>query len=79
MSESLTQSTSGILSMVTLCKNMVDLAKWMVAQQLWKKQKVSILSKKTLGDLQNMCMVFHPSYQLVFCVVYLLTITVFLH
>ena len=66
MSESLTQSTSGILSMVTLCKNMVDLAKWMVAQQLWKKQKVSILSKKTLGDLQNMCMVFHSIISVVF-------------
>jgi len=66
MSKSLTQSASGILSMVTLCKSVHDLAKWMVTQQQWKKQKVSILSKKTLSDLQNM--VFHPIVSFVFFV-----------
>ncbi len=57
MSDSSTQSGSGILSMVTACKSAMDLVKWMVKQALWEKKKVSTLGKKLLGDLQNMCMV----------------------
>jgi hypothetical protein len=57
MSNSSTQSGSGIPSMVTMCKSAIDLAQWMVKQAPWRKQKVTTLSKKTLGDLQNMCMV----------------------
>ncbi|ELR12264.1 uncharacterized protein ACA1_372330 [Acanthamoeba castellanii str. Neff] len=55
MSNNLTQSASGILSMVTTCHNTAELAKWMVKQPEWKKQKESDLKKKSLGELQNMC------------------------
>ena len=57
MSESLTQSASGIPSIVTTCRNSAELAKWMVRQPEWKKRRESDLKKKSLGDLQNMCMV----------------------
>jgi hypothetical protein len=57
MSDNLTQSASGILSMVTTCHNAAELAKWMVKQLEWKKWKESDLKKKSLGELQNMCMV----------------------
>jgi hypothetical protein len=57
MSNNLTQSTSGILSMVTTCHNTAELAKWMVKQPEWKKWKESDLKKKSLSELQNMCMV----------------------
>jgi hypothetical protein len=54
MSDNLTQSASGILSMVMTCCNAAELAKWMVKQLEWKKQKESDLKKKNLGDLQTM-------------------------
>jgi hypothetical protein len=57
MSDSATQSGSGIPSMVTMCKSAIDLAQWMVKQAPWKKQKATTLGKMTLGDLQNMCTV----------------------
>jgi hypothetical protein len=57
MSNNLTQSTSSIPSMVTTCHNAAELAKWMVKQLEWKKWKESDLKKKSLGELQNMCMV----------------------
>ena len=57
MSDSSTQSGSGIPSMVTMCKNATDLVWWMVKQALWQKKKVTALSKKSLGNLQNMCTV----------------------
>ncbi len=57
MSDSSTQSGSGIPSMVTACKSAMDLVKWMVKQAPWEKKKASTLSKKSLGNLQNMCTV----------------------
>ena len=57
MSNSSTQSGSSIPSMVTSCKNATDLAQWMVKQAPWQKKKVTTLSKKSLGNLQNMCTV----------------------
>ncbi|ELR12530.1 uncharacterized protein ACA1_156320 [Acanthamoeba castellanii str. Neff] len=61
MSDNLTQSTSGILSMVMTCHNAAELAKWMVKQLEWKKWKESNLKKKSLGELQNMCMNYFTS------------------
>ena len=57
MSNSSTQSGSSIPSMVTTCKNATDLVQQMVKQALWQKKKVTALSKKSLGNLQNMCAV----------------------
>ncbi|ELR19693.1 uncharacterized protein ACA1_199770 [Acanthamoeba castellanii str. Neff] len=56
MSDNLTQSASGIQSMVMTCHNAAELAKWMVKQLEWKKWKESDLKKKSLSELQNMCM-----------------------
>ena len=57
MSKSLTQSASGIPSIITTCWDSAELAKWMVKQPEWKKRRASDLKKKSLGDLQNMCTV----------------------
>ena len=57
MSKSLTQSASGILSIITTCQDSAKLSKWMVKQPEWKKRRESNLKKKSLGDLQNMCTV----------------------
>jgi len=56
MSDNLTQSASGILSMVMTCHDAAELANWMVKQPEWKKCK-SDLKKKSLGELQKMCTV----------------------
>jgi hypothetical protein len=52
MSNSSTQSGSSIPSMVTTCKSAIELVQWMVKHAPWRKQKVTTLSKKMLGDLQ---------------------------